>query len=110
VRPPDYIIVAIVADIFVSSLEKASIAETAAKNRLEEFLHPLHGGPTRNGWEFGRPVLKSDIFAVLERIAEIDHVENLVFRFDGRTSADAVEIAPNELIASGEHELKVKEL
>jgi len=108
VRPPDYAIVTIQADIFVTSLDQASVAETKANASLVKFLHPLRGGPAGTGWEFGRPVLKSDIFAVLERIAEIDHVEKLVFAFNGQTSAEAVDIGPNELPASGEHRLSVK--
>jgi len=108
VRPPDYVIVSIHANIFVTTLEKATAAETQARTSLEKFLHPVHGGPDGNGWEFGRPISKSDIFAVLERIADIDRVEELSFQFRGRTDPDRVEIGPNELLASGEHKLAIK--
>jgi len=108
VRPPDYVIVSIHARILVTTLEKAAVVETAARTRLEEFLHPVTGGPEGTGWDFGRPVSKSDVFAVLERIDDIDRVEDLSFSFRARTKVDEVEIGPNELIASGQHDLKIE--
>lgn len=108
VRPPDYVTVDIKADLFVTTLERASAAETEARNKLNEFLHPVKGGPEGLGWDFGRPVSKSDVFALLERITDIDRVENLVFKFRGQTNSDRVEIGPNELLASGEHTLAIR--
>jgi predicted phage baseplate assembly protein len=108
VRPPDYVSVGVQATIFVVTLEKAAEAETQARKKLEEFLHPVSGGPEGNGWEFGRPVTRSDIFALLERIADIDRVEDLMFEFGGRKNPNRVDIGPNELLASGEHKLAIK--
>jgi predicted phage baseplate assembly protein len=108
VRPPDYVTVGIHAVIIVTTLEKAAAVETNARNTLEQFLHPVHGGPDGTGWEFGRPISKSDVFAVLERINDIDRVEGLLFRFSGRTDPDRVDIGPNELLASGQHELLIQ--
>jgi Baseplate J-like protein len=108
VRPPDYVTVSVYATIFVSTLDKASAVETEARKKLEEFLHPLRGGPEGDGWEFGRPVTRSDIFALLERIADIDRVEDLVFQFRDKKDPDRVRIEPNELLATGEHKLAIK--
>jgi Baseplate J-like protein len=108
VRPPDYVEVAIEAEIFVVSLDDAAAAETQARTRLDTFLHPLRGGPSGTGWDFGRPIGKSDVFAVLEQIEEVDRVENLLFHFRGGTDADRVVIGPNELLAAGQHRLAVK--
>lgn len=108
VRPPDYVVVGVTADLYVTSLEQAAAVETRARKALEKFLHPLRGGADGTGWEFGRPLWKSDVFALLERIDLIDRVESLQFRFRGRTDPDRVVIGPNELIASGQHQLAVK--
>lgn len=108
VRPPDYVVVGVKADLYVTSLEQAAAVETQARKALETFLHPLRGGADGTGWEFGRPLWKSDVFAVLERIDLIDRVENLEFKFRGRTDPDRVVIGPNELIASGQHQLAIK--
>lgn len=107
VRPPDYVAVGIQATIIVTSIEKAAEVETAARKAVEQFLHPVHGGPDGKGQEFGRPILKSDVFALLERITDIDRVENLLFLFRGQSDPERVEIGPNELLASGKHDLKV---
>jgi hypothetical protein len=108
VRPPDYVEVAIEADLVVVSLDQAAEAETTARTTLEALLHPVHGGPDGTGWDFGRPIWKSDVCAALERIAVIDRVEHLVFRFRGRTDPDRVAIGPNELLASGRHVLRTR--
>jgi predicted phage baseplate assembly protein len=109
VRPPDYVEVSIEADVIVTSLDQASAAETRARGTLEALLHPLTGGPDGTGWEFGRPIWKSDVLAALKPIGEIDRVENLRFRFRGGTHPERVVIGPNELLASGRHVLAIKE-
>lgn len=108
VRPPDYVTVGVQAEIFVTTLEQAAAAESGARNKLTEFLHPVRGGPDGKGWDFGRPISKSDVFAVLERIPDIDRVENLRFLFRDQENSDLVAIGPNELLASGEHKLRIK--
>jgi predicted phage baseplate assembly protein len=108
VRPPDYVIVSVQAKIFVTTLEKAAAVETEARMQLEKFLHPVSGGPEGEGWEFGRPVTRSDVFALLERIADVDRVEDLVFVFRDKKDPDRVTIGPNELLASGDHKLAIK--
>jgi hypothetical protein len=108
VRPPDYVEITIEAEIFVRSIEVASLAKSMAQTALDELLHPIRGGPDETGWDFGRPLFKSDVFATLERIALIDRVENLLFRFSGGTHRDRVAIGPNELPASGPHRLEVR--
>jgi hypothetical protein len=108
VRPPDYVDVAVEAEIFVRTLEVASDAEKRSREALELLLHPLLGGTEGRGWEFGRPIWKSDVFSKLERIDTVDRVENLRFHFRGRIHPEGVIIGPNELLASGRHLLAIK--
>lgn len=108
VRPADFVEVGIEAELFVTSLDKASAADTKARTALEELLHPLRGGTDGRGWEFGRPIWKSDVLSALEAIREIDRVENLRFHFRGGTDHERVVIGPNELLASGQHTLAIK--
>jgi hypothetical protein len=108
VRPPDYVEVGIEAEIFVKSLEKAAAVEADARKRLETLLHPLRGGPDGKGWEFGRSIWKSDVLSELHRIADVDRVENLLFRAGSRSDPERVDIGPNELLSSGDHRLLIK--
>jgi predicted phage baseplate assembly protein len=109
VRPPDYVMVSIQADLFVDSLEHAAAVEEAADRALRKLLHPLEGGPEGLGWEFGRPIAASDVFAEPEAIRHVDHVEALQFKVEGRpNSAAGVEIGPQQLLASGRHTLLIR--
>jgi len=113
---PDYIKVSVIADIYPISINLASDAEKKAIDALKAFLHPLTGGADKTGWEFGRMVCFSDLYALLEDIEEIDHVENVSMTLEGDeqkmtfTSENVVEISipPYALIYSGEHALTPK--
>jgi hypothetical protein len=52
--------------------------------KLRRFLHPLLGGRDGRGWEFGRPVLKSDLVHLVEEVPGVEGVENLEIRDEGR--------------------------
>ena len=76
-QPPDYKEVHITVEIVPVSIEIAVPLEREVLKRLKEFFHPLTGGPEKNGWEFGRDVHISDVYAMLENIPGVDHVETL---------------------------------
>jgi predicted phage baseplate assembly protein len=44
---------------------------------VSRYLHPLTGGPEGKGWEFGRRPHESDLYARLESIRGLDHVQSL---------------------------------
>ncbi len=46
----------------------------------QRFLHPLLGGKDGKGWEFGRPVLKSDLVHHIEEIPGVDGVDSIDMR------------------------------
>lgn len=112
VKGPVYIEVSVSVDVYPTSMDMAPLAERDALNRLESFLHPLTGGTDGKGWEFGRLIHLSDIYALLEGVAEIDHVENVVASMfeaehEARIAApDAV--IPDALVCSGEHQVTLK--
>lgn len=108
VRPPDYVTVVVDARIFVTSLEKAAAVEREATATIKDFLHPVFGGPDGTGWEFGRPLSASDVFSKLERITDVDRVEDLKFHFRGRTDSNSVEVGPNELLAGDDPILAIQ--
>ena len=108
VRPPDYVVVSVRATIFVVSIDQLAQVEREAQGALQTFLHPLRGGADGTGWEFGRALTQSDVFAVLERVRNLDRVETFTFSFGGKTSTEDVTIGPNELIAGGTHELQIR--
>ena len=72
--------------------------------QLKEYLHPLTGGNEKKGWEFGRGVHISDIYAMLEGINGVHHVANLRLNEE---SVD-IEIQVYEIICPGELRVTMK--
>jgi hypothetical protein len=74
---PLYLRVDVEAEIALASLEGAGEVELAVLQKLDAFLHPLTGGSDDKGWDFGREPHLSDLYALLESIAGVDHVIQL---------------------------------
>ena len=81
---PQYIEVTVTAQIVPREPEKADVVERDVLARLEVFLHPLTGGPDRQGWMPGRDVQQSEIYAELEAVAGVDHVAGLRLESSGQ--------------------------
>lgn len=103
---PTYVAMNVSVDLFVTTIDVASVAVREAKQQLAAFFHPLTGGPEEEGWEFGRGVAVSDVYALLEGIEGVDHVENLGFL--GVEGEDFISIPPNALVANGEHTVNAR--
>ena len=76
-KGPEYIEVTVLAQVAPREPEKADQVELAILKRLETFLHPLRGGPEGQGWELGRNVFLSEIYAEIEAVEGVDHVGGL---------------------------------
>ncbi|MGB3942456.1 MAG: putative baseplate assembly protein [Candidatus Manganitrophaceae bacterium] len=74
---PLYIRVDVTVEVALVSLEGASGVEQAVYQALAAFLHPLTGGLDGTGWDFGRKPHRSDFYALIERVAGVDHVRFL---------------------------------
>lgn len=105
---PSYVEIGVSTEVFVVSIDVASEVERQVRTKLDEFFHPLTGGPEGNGWDFGRDVSASDIYALLENIEGVDHLENLKFTYNGTTGADIVEIEQDYLVATGTHRINIQ--
>ena len=105
IGPPEYVPVTVEATVFVKSLDLVATAEQRVKKQLEEFLHPLKGGPEKEGWEFGRDLAASDLYALLEAIDEVDHVGRISLFLGDSSSDEQVVVGADALIASGPHRI-----
>jgi len=99
IQKPDYLPVDIAVDIFPVSLENSTLLEKDIIKRIKAFLHPLYGGPEQKGWEFGRALRFSDVYALLESIDGVDHSANLTL--NGR--AEDVTLNEFQTLCSGSH-------
>jgi hypothetical protein len=104
----------------VASLDavKAAIgAEIAA------FLHPLHGGPTGDGWEVGQDVIISGLLERIQPDPDIGYVAELSVKadtpdyqppdrpFEPSDPGPWVRLADYEIVCEApEHEIEVKDV
>ncbi|WP_298269428.1 baseplate J/gp47 family protein [Geobacter sp.] len=50
----------------------------AVEQAVRAFLGPLAGGTEGEGWEFGRPVFRSELYQLIEGVKGVDHVRRLL--------------------------------
>ena len=75
---------------------------------LNEFLHPLRGGPDGTGWPFGRDVYRSEIMQVIDQVPGVDHVVSLALLAGGcDPQCGNVCLGPEDLVATGQHEIQM---
>jgi hypothetical protein len=86
-------------------------AEAAAA--LYRFLNPLTGGPDGTGWPFGRTVHSGEVFGVLQSVDGVELVDDVrLFSANPVTGergqpTGRVELPPNSLVFSYEHQVRV---
>jgi len=101
---PGFFPIAVEARIRASIPEESSEVERRAIQALEDFFHPLTGGEQSTGWPFGRDVQLSEVFAVLQRVAGVDYVENVTL-VKGTKKKPSIDI--NDLLSSGAHRIEM---
>lgn len=105
---PEYVSIDVRATLTPRRVSEAGIVEKRAREALEDFLHPLRGGPDRNGWEPGRDAYLSDVAAVLERVEGIDYVKDLALLVNGALQNEQVTIADDRVVVAGRIRLRVE--
>ncbi len=112
VEPPRYQGVTVVARLLTVDAEANGVHETALA-ALYRYLNPLRGGPDGTGWAFGGSVRFGEVFAVLQRVPGVARVEEVrLFPANPLTGArgapvEHVELAPNALVFSHQHQIAV---
>ena len=75
---------------------------------LDQFFHPLHGGPDGTGWPLGRDVYLSEVQHVIDSVPGVDHILKLELVLDcDEAVCGNVCLGPTGLVAAGAHEIKV---
>lgn len=108
VRGADYIEIIIEATVVPVSLEATARVDEAVTKALQRYTHPLTGGRQGKGWEFGENICRSEIFALLESISDVDYVKDLVIFANGERKEDDFSIEKLVLPYSGEHKVNIQ--
>ena len=112
---PKYVRVAVRAEVVPSAAAAVGNLEANIVGALSRFLHPLTGGAEGAGWNFGRKPHASDIYAVIESVADVGYVRSLKLSAatevgDVETPVDFDELSDGQdyfLVYSGEHEINL---
>ncbi|GHJ10368.1 putative baseplate assembly protein [Micromonospora humidisoli] len=116
VEPPRYRGVTVVARVVARPRVVVERVREEGLAALYGFLSPLTGGgPDGRGWPFGRPVQAGELFAVLQRVRGVELVEDLrLFTAnpvtgERGTEAGRIDLEPDSLVFSFDHQLRVEE-
>ena len=74
---PSYVKVDVSAELVTCVIDAIPVIEREAGKKISEFLHPLTGSAKGEGWSFGFAPCISDIYPILEKIEDVDHVNNV---------------------------------
>jgi predicted phage baseplate assembly protein len=84
---------------------RAQIVQAKVQTALDQFFHPLTGGPDGRGWPIGRDVYRSEVLQALAR-AGFDSVVTLDLALDGGPpQCGNLCLGPRGLPASGTHQV-----
>jgi hypothetical protein len=103
---PLYIRVDVDVEVVLERIEGANEVEQAIRTRLAAFLHPLTGGRDGNGWDFGREPQTSDLLAIVDEVAGVDHVRQLAVTQHEDLAGSRV--TGRFLVYSGQHRIGLK--
>ncbi|MFA4902804.1 MAG: putative baseplate assembly protein [Desulfobaccales bacterium] len=104
---PTYELLSVRAEIIPHDPYEAALVEARVRSSLNSFLHPLIGGLTGQGWDFGEPVYLSQIARVIETTPGVDYGREIILSLDEQICGESVPIAAGKLVSSGTHELKL---
>ncbi len=109
---PSYVDVQVTAQVRALESADPDRVQQDIVQALNEFLHPLRGGPNSLGWPFGRDVYRSEILATIDAVDGVDHVlsASLSAQRDGVTDDSQcgnVCVPPTYLVASLPHAIEV---
>ena len=105
---PEYLTVEVRAHVRAHRNADPDQVESRIRTALADLLDPLRGGPAGLGWPFGREVYRSEIMAVIDGVAGVDHVIDCTLVGGGAPAlCDNLCVPPTWLVASGDHAIEV---
>ncbi|MUV56010.1 baseplate J/gp47 family protein [Halogeometricum sp. CBA1124] len=103
VEPPTYVGVGVDVEVRLESEYAVTDRRDAIDAALDEFLDPLRGFEG-DGWPFGRPLYRSELYEEIESVPGVDCVTRLDVRTDGRLDANgAVVVDADALLTPTDH-------
>jgi hypothetical protein len=104
---PVYVEVVVSAVLHLDTRADQAAVASAARQAIDDYLDPLHGGPDRTGWPFGRSVYESELLALLADVRGVMFADGLTITADSACCGE-LGLCPTALVKSGRHNLTTK--
>ncbi|HEU4348568.1 MAG TPA: putative baseplate assembly protein, partial [Actinoplanes sp.] len=98
VAGPEWIAVAVTATVVPTSFASAEGLADRVRAALSRYLHPLTGGADGQGWVFGRKPQRSQLYALIEALEGVDHVDTLTLAREPATGDAERKLALQRLL------------
>lgn len=100
---PDYIRVGVEANVAFTSMDQRKVVEGRVIDSLKQFFHPLYGGAENTGWDLGKNLYVSEVYAVIKDTAGVDYVSDITIKASVQCytlSIDPLESGPYKPLAT----------
>jgi predicted phage baseplate assembly protein len=108
---PEYFPIAVVARVKVKDNADITTVVAGIESRLYHYINPVSGGPSGDGWPFGRSISLSEVYAAVQDTPGLDYVDNIVlYPVDPQTgirqeASPRIAIPRDSLMYSHKHEV-----
>jgi hypothetical protein len=62
--------------LLIDADQLSDVVQARVVAALSDFFDPFTGGTDHQGWPFGEPIYRSDVYALLERVEGVDYVDS----------------------------------
>jgi predicted phage baseplate assembly protein len=97
---PAFVSAAVTAEIITGRTDAVPVIEQEAKKTITAFLHPLTGNTDGKGWAFGTVPCISDLYSVLENIADVAYVKSVDIILTGDNDSQVFRITDSSGVIS----------
>lgn len=111
---PVYVPISVRLEVFPKPRTNKATLRQEVEQALYRFIHPTVGGPAGDGWPFERPLFISDIYGLVQSVANVEHlgaVHLVQIEPNGNEkpiSGDQVPLVQNALFVSAPHVVTIK--
>ncbi|MCL6458569.1 MAG: putative baseplate assembly protein [Gorillibacterium sp.] len=77
---PEYIRIGVEATVAFGSIEQRKVTEGHIIDNLKQFFHPLYGGDGNTGWDLGKNLYVSEVYAVIKHTPGVDYVSGIAIK------------------------------
>jgi predicted phage baseplate assembly protein len=99
--------VSVVVNLEASPRSDPEQIERRVRDSLYRYLNPIVGGGADTGWPFGRPLNQGELYGIVHATTGVESVNLDTGERAAKPAGRQIALAPDELIASGEHIVRV---